>query len=130
MVYKYLKLGITNNDRESVVKDVERILQISFERRESSYWGEYYIAKIDHSQGIQLTYNFIDEGWQEEEYQDCPLLLSIDELAEPEREMWMICNELRYIKPLYMTEVEPNVFFKKYLFQDGVFKLESEYHMK
>lgn len=103
---KFIKLGVLCDDISSVTEEIQKLLQISFSEHESSYWGIYNLAKISESENIRILYNFVDDDWQEEDYKDCSLLIELNQLNEPEKLMKILCENLSYIVPLYMREVE------------------------
>lgn len=127
MINKYLKLGIMKNDIKNVTKDLENILNVKFEEHESSYWGEYNVANISEKEKVKITYNYVDEDWQEEEFKEYPLLLELNRMRDPEKMMGKLCESLDYITPLYLKVVEARVYTKKYYFINGRFELVDEY---
>lgn len=114
------------NDMENVTTDLENILNVKVEEHESSYWGEYKILNLTETGRIKITYNYIDDDWQEKEFKEYPLLLELNRLNDPEKIMKILCENFDYIKPLYLEEVETKVCTKKFYFQNGRFILIDE----
>lgn len=107
MTNKYLKFGIQNEDMQLVTEDLQKLLNISFEEHESSYWGEYNIAKLSKFESIRLIYNNdMDDDWQEEDFKQYPLLLEFNGINEPEKMLSLLCENLSYICLLYMDEID------------------------
>ncbi|BFH13033.1 hypothetical protein WJ0W_002614 [Paenibacillus melissococcoides] len=130
MTNRYLKFGISIDDMELVSRDLQNLLNIRFEEHESSYWGEYCLAQLSETESIRLIYYYIDDDWQEEEFKEYPLLLEFNRINEPEQILFFLCDNLSYIFPLYMDEIEAKVSSKRYTFQNGKFKLEYEHLTK
>ncbi|MGG0824583.1 hypothetical protein ABE099_17110 [Paenibacillus turicensis] len=127
MTNKYLKFGIQNEDMQLVTEELQKILNISFEEHESSYWGEYNIAKLSKSESIRLIYNnYMDDDWQEEDFKQYPLLLEFNGINEPEKMLYLLCENLPYISLLYMDEFDGDDSFKRYIFENGEFVLDQE----
>lgn len=116
-----------NDDIDIVTKDLQNILNLHFEKQESSYWGEYTAAQLSEKESIRLIYNYVDNDWQEEEFKEYPLLLELNRLKELEEIMFLLCDKLSYIIPLYLDEIEAKVSSKRYIYQNGQFKLVYEY---
>lgn len=64
---------------EFVKKIMEELLDIKFEGRDSSYWGEYYISRNDSDEVIRIIENLdpIDEEPIYPEFSDYPVLMHI-----------------------------------------------------
>lgn len=124
---KYVKLGVLIDDLEAVTEEIKNLLKIPFSHHESDYWGLYNLAEIEEKGTIRIVNNFVDEDWQVEDRKDCPLLIELNRLHEPEKITKMICENLSYIVPLHMEEIEPGEYIRKYIFADGQPKLVDEY---
>ncbi|MFW5436753.1 hypothetical protein [Paenibacillus apiarius] len=129
MTNRYLKFGISIDDMELVTKDLQNLLNICFEEHESSYWGEYNVAQLSETESIKLVYNYIDDDWQEEEFKEYPLLLELNRITEPEKMLYLLCENLSYIFLLYMDEIDAKVSSRRYVLENGKFKLVYE-HLK
>ncbi|TKI54118.1 hypothetical protein E8L90_00860 [Brevibacillus antibioticus] len=115
---------------ELVSKDLQNLLNICFEEHESSYWGEYNVAHLSETESIRLVYNYIDDDWQEEEFKEFPLLLELNRILEPEKMMYFLCKNLSYISLLYMDEIDAKVSSRRYVIENGQFKLVYEHLRK
>jgi len=124
---KYVKIGMKQDDIEKVTNDVEALLNVRFTKYESSYWGIYNLVHLSESEEIKLGYNYVDDDWREEEYKDCPLILELNNLQQPEEMVNLLCDKLSYAIPLYMRVITPGVSLKKYIFDNGQTKLVFEY---
>jgi hypothetical protein len=113
-----------------VSKDLQNILNICFEEHESSYWGEYNVAQLSETESIRLVYNYIDDDWQEEDFKEYPLLLEFNRINEHEKILDILYENLSYISLLYMDEIESKVSSRRYVLEDGKFKLVYEYLKK
>lgn len=129
MTNRYLKFGISIDDMELVTKDLQNLLNICFEEHESSYWGEYNVAQLSETESIKLVYNYIDDDWQEEGFKEYPLLLELNRINEPEKMLYFLCENLSYIFLLYMDEIDAKVSSRRYVLENGKFKLVYE-HLK
>ncbi|MGG3283325.1 hypothetical protein [Paenibacillus solani] len=127
---KYLKFGISIDDMKYVTKDLQNLLNIRFEEHESSYWGEYNVAQLSETESIRLIYNYIDDDWQEEDFKEYPLLLELNRINEPEKMLDLLCENLSYIYLLYMDEIDAKVSSRRYVLENGNFKLVYEYLKK
>ncbi|NMM51579.1 hypothetical protein [Paenibacillus aquistagni] len=123
---RYLKFGVSNDDMELVTKDLQKLLNICFEEHESSYWGEYNVAQLSETENIRLIYNYIDDDWQEEDFKEYPLLLELNRINEPEKMSHLLCEHLSYICLLYMDEIDAKVSSRRYVLENGKFKLVYE----
>jgi|GEM_PF-1236196 len=130
MTNRYLKFGISIDDMELVTKDLQKLLNICFEEHESSYWGEYNVAQLSESESIRLVYNYIDDDWQEEEFKEYPLLLELNRVNEPEKMLNLLCENLSYIFLLYMDEIDAKVSSRRYILENGKYKLVYEHWKK
>lgn len=124
---RYLKFGISINDTKLVTKDLQNLLHICFEEHESSYWGEYHVAQLSETESIRLIDNFIDDDWQEEEFKEYPLLLELNRVNEPEKLLHLLCENLPYISLLYLDEIDAKVSSRRYVLENGNFKLIHEH---
>jgi hypothetical protein len=70
--------GIKTDDLELAKTLVEDVLG-QMEPHESSYIGEYYLRTVSNEENYVLQPNFCDGDWTEEDYQDCGILLYINE---------------------------------------------------
>ncbi|PAD66435.1 hypothetical protein CHH83_24045 [Bacillus sp. 7586-K] len=127
---KYVKIGIKIDDLDRVTNDLEELLGVNFTKHESSYWGLYNLVHLSESENIKIGYNFVDDDWREEDYKDCPLILELNNLKQPEEMVDIVCNNLSYVIPLYMRVINPGVSFKDYIFENGYTKLVYEHFMK
>ncbi|MGN7942141.1 hypothetical protein [Virgibacillus sp. 6R] len=127
---KYVKIGIKQDDIDKVTNDVEALLNVRFTKHESSYWGLYNLVQLSESEEIKLGYNYVDDDWREEDYKDCPLILELNNLQQPEEIVDLLCDNLPYAIPLYMRVITPGVSLKKYIFENGHTKLVYEYFKK
>lgn len=127
---KNVKLGIPFDDIDAVTKDIEKMLHIQFTEHESSYWGIYNLAKLSETENIRILYNFVDDDWQEEDHKDLSILIELNRLNEPEKIVKLLSENLPYIVPLYLEEVESRKFIRRYKYEDGLFKLDYEYIFK
>jgi hypothetical protein len=116
-INKYMTLGILKDNIHDITKDLQNILNVHFEEHESSYWGEYTVAILSERESIKLTYNYVDDDWQEE-FKQYPLLLKLNRVKEPEKMMNLLCSKLSYITPLYLEEIEARVGRRKYYNDD------------
>ncbi|MFX3633291.1 MAG: hypothetical protein ACE3L7_30520 [Candidatus Pristimantibacillus sp.] len=129
MMNRYLKFGISIDDMKLVTNDLQNLLNICLEEHESSYWGEYNVAQLSETESIRLVYNYIDDDWQEEEFKEYPLLLELNRINEPEKMVYFLCEHLSYIFLLYMDEIDAKVSSRRYVLENGNFKLVYE-HLK
>ncbi|MFP3885084.1 hypothetical protein U8V97_06405 [Priestia filamentosa] len=117
-INKYMTLGICKDNIHNITKDLQSILNVHFEEHESSYWGEYNVAILSEKENIRITYNYVDEDWQEEDFKQYPLLLKLNRVKEPEKIMNLLCSKLSYVTPLYLEEIEARVGRRKYYDSD------------
>ncbi|MBA4536576.1 hypothetical protein H1Z61_05280 [Bacillus aquiflavi] len=101
---KYIKLGVTIDDLDAVTNDLENLLHIQFAKHDSSYWGIYNKVMLSDSEEMRLGFNFVDEDWREEEHKDCPLILELNRLKQPEKMVKFLCEHLPYLIPLKMKD--------------------------
>lgn len=127
---KYVKIGIKQDDIDKVTNDVEALLNVRFTKHESSYWGIYNLVLLSESEEIKLGYNYVDDDWREEDYKDCPLILELNNLQQPEEIVDVLCNNLSYVTPLYMRVINPGVSLRNYIFENGFTKLVFEHFIK
>lgn len=127
---KYVKIGIKQDDIDKVTNDVEALLKVRFTKHESSYWGLYNLVQLSESEEIKLGYNYVDDDWREEDYKDCPLILELNNLQQPEEMVDVLCNNLSYVIPLYMRVINPGVSLRNYIFENGFTKLVFEHFIK
>ncbi|RAS80059.1 hypothetical protein A4U60_15395 [Priestia endophytica] len=113
-----MTLGILKDNIHNITKDLQKILNVRFEEHESSYWGEYNVAILSEKANIRITYNYVDEDWQEEDFKQYPLLFKLNRVNEPEKIMNLICSKLSYVTPLYLEEIEARIGRRKYYSDD------------
>jgi hypothetical protein len=130
MSKKYIKLGATIDDLDKVTRELSGLLQVTFTEDESSYWGIYNAAMLSPSEKIKIGSNFVDDDWTVEDRKDSPLIVDLNGLQNPEETMQLLCDSLSYLEPLNMTESQPGISSKNYVFDDGEFNLVSEHFYK
>ena len=75
--------GITDTDIDTAAQILPEALGIAFEPHDSSFWGEYYLARRgdygDYEEEFILmdNYNQMEEDWNEHAFQQYPLLLEV-----------------------------------------------------
>lgn len=81
--------GFDKGDLELVRAEVQRMLGVCFEEHESSYLGEYYLAKTEQSETVQLMANFnpAEQELNEPEFPNMPVLAHITDIRDDERSM-------------------------------------------
>lgn len=81
--------GFGKDDLELVRAEVQRMLGVCFEEHESSYLGQYYLAKTEQGETLQLMANFnpVEQELNEPEFPDMPVLVHITDIRDEERSM-------------------------------------------
>lgn len=130
MSNRYVKIGIKCEDLQKTRIILEDILGIQFIEHESSYTGIYYLCKLSDSQNIQLVNNFQDGDWTEEKYNNCPLIVELNYLKEPEKVVSKILNNVEEAIFIKAHEIETGVSLKVFDWADGQFKLIREISLK
>lgn len=130
MINVYVTYAVASSDLYVVRDDLERVLQVHFDLHDSSYWGEYFLAKLPDSQKIKIGFNYVDEDWREEEYKEYPILLELNRLKNLEEVMDKINSHFDYLIPIRKEEIESGNFVKSYIFVDGKPTLISERSLK
>ena len=72
--------GITNTDIDTAAQILPDAIGMPFEPHDSSYWGEYYLARTENRKEkftLKENYNLMEEDWNEPDFQQYPLLLSV-----------------------------------------------------
>lgn len=79
--------GIRDCDLESAREQIQRILGVQFEGHESSYWGEYYLAKTASGESVQLApnRNEAEEELNEPDFPDVLLLVNVTDILDDDR---------------------------------------------
>lgn len=126
----YVTYGTVKNDMDEVKSDLEKVLNIQFEPRESSYWDEYYLFESKDNQAIQVYYNFVDGDWLEYDFKQYPVLIKLMNLKNLEEVMRAIKKELPYVKPIRKKKIIPGVKVKNYTFIDDRPLLVSERELR
>ncbi|MBB5020696.1 hypothetical protein HNQ59_004021 [Chitinivorax tropicus] len=122
-IYDYY--GIRENDTTVAVRQLALALGIEFSLHESSFWGEYFRADIGGGGCIRIISNFYDGDWHKEEYRQYPLLLEINEIADPDTVMQLILR-IEGIDFLYRSEVEEKRWIRRYKYEGEKFLLIDE----
>lgn len=119
----YFIYGAETRNIDLVKNDLERILNVKFELHKSTYWGEYYLAKVSEDQSIRITYNYVDEDWQENEFKNLPVLIELNQLTSLSEVVNKIDQELQYARPLRKMVYIPKEKIREYIFKDGQYVL-------
>lgn len=116
----FQKLLLLESDILHVKDILEKLLNVRFNEHESSYLGIYYISDdIAEIGDIEIKNNYIDEGWQEDEFKDCPIIIHINEVQDNDKILDSIIEKLeKSIKAVFISDVQ-NKYFKKYLYLKG-----------
>jgi hypothetical protein len=72
--------GLTVRDIERVGRTLSRVLELSFQPHESTFWGDYYLAhSSDWKEQLRLLDNFnqLTGAWNKPEFQKYPLILEV-----------------------------------------------------
>jgi len=115
-----INILIKERDMKKIQSTLEQLLDIQFENRESSYWGEYCICKkLNTMKSIQIQYNYVDEDWQFEEFKDCPIVVNLNDILEGDDSFRKILDNVNSIERVFINEVKYNAYHRKYIYQDG-----------
>ena len=85
---KDLRFGFSEKDIFRVRMTLESLLGISFEERESSYYGGRYFRFESPAFGqfiLRDNFDSVENEWIEESHQDLPFLLCISERTDSEK---------------------------------------------
>jgi len=116
----FKKILIKEDDMRKIQLLLEQMLNIEFQKRESSYWGEYCICKnLKTMKSMEIKYNYIDEDWQYEELKNCPIIIYLNETLEEDDCFQKILLEVHSVERVFIIEVKPNIYYRKYIYQDG-----------
>jgi len=80
----FATFGFTETEIDTVRNELERVLQVKFVEHESEFFGEYFAASIG-DEVYKLYSNLLDKDFHEEEFQEYPILFSVDHVQEKER---------------------------------------------
>jgi hypothetical protein len=72
--------GLAERDIDAEALALSQSLSLSFQPHESSFWGDYYLARsADWKEQIRLLENFNDmkNAWNKPEFQKYPLILEV-----------------------------------------------------
>jgi hypothetical protein len=72
--------GITDTDIDTAAQILPDALGMPFEPHDSSYWGEYYLARCGNYEEefiLKENYNQMEEDWNKPDFQQYPLLLDV-----------------------------------------------------
>ena len=72
--------GITDTDIDTAAQILPEALGIAFEPHDSSFGGEYYLARTENRKEkctLKENYNQMEEDWNERAFQQYPLLLNV-----------------------------------------------------
>lgn len=72
--------GLSGRDIDKGAHVLSRTLALSFQPHESTFWGDYYLARnSDWSEQLRLLENFnqTTNAWNKPEFQKYPLILEV-----------------------------------------------------
>ncbi|MDX2139165.1 MAG: hypothetical protein SF123_13840 [Chloroflexota bacterium] len=86
MTKSYDLYGFTLDTIEIVARKLEVVLEVQFERRNSSFLSEYYVSGKSNGENFQLLFNRNDEDedaegeayWHEPEFKSYPVILRVN----------------------------------------------------
>lgn len=128
-MYIYDFYGINFNNEKLMIKSLSDFFGIKLESHESSFWGNYFLAKFIDRGEVKLIKNFHEEDneWHYPDYKEFAWILQV---SEANNMNYIFNNLLSYYSEevdfLYRTEVEPLKSFKKYSFENDNFVMISK----
>jgi hypothetical protein len=116
---KFDVYGFKTNDLELVKSWIEPIIGF-LKPCESSYIGEYYRLDVSSTENYVLQPNYCDEDWTEEEYQDCEVILHVNQALRGdeirEKITSLLEGKVEFIRRTVVTEDRWN---REYKYIDG-----------
>ncbi|MDX2140791.1 MAG: hypothetical protein SF123_22090 [Chloroflexota bacterium] len=101
----YDTYGFENDDIESLVWELGNVLRVTFERRDSSFLGDYFRARGINQETFQLLFNHNtadedmdeDDYWHEPEFKSYPVLLRVNNTSRPQH-IFDIISRLNHLR--------------------------------
>ncbi len=121
----YETYGFETSELVALKVTLENALAIDFDKHDSEFYGEYYLAKLDSGESYKLYLNKIDGDYHEDAHPKCEILLDI---SSPVKVGGFIKTNNKYDiggVALNRCEIEGGIA-KNYRFQDGVAILVAE----
>ena len=72
--------GIPGTDMDTAAQLLPGVLGLPLEPHESSYWGDYYLARSENRKEkftLKENYNLMEEDWNRSDFKQYPLLLEV-----------------------------------------------------
>ena len=100
--------GLDHNDLEQARRDLEAVLGLSFEVRESSYHGDYYGTWAPGKESFMLKRNIdlLDGEALEAEHPEMPLLLYVEYTDRADELQALFSAELPNLKHLWRVSAK------------------------
>ncbi|WP_202745462.1 hypothetical protein [Acinetobacter pittii] len=121
--------GVNYNNEEDMISDLSEILGVVFVPHDSSFWGDYFLAKIDEKGKCKIFQNFnpCENEWNYPDYQHAEWILEINGTEKMDyffNKLLVDANPNVFF--LYRSEVEALNYIREYEFKDGSFKMINE----
>ncbi|MBJ6351290.1 MULTISPECIES: hypothetical protein [unclassified Acinetobacter] len=130
---KYDYYGVSYDNEENMILKLSEILGVVFIPHDSSFWGDYFLAKIDGKAECRLFQNFnpCEDEWNYPDHKHVEWILEVDGICEIDNIFNKLLNEANSnVFLLYRSEVEALNYSRRYKFKDGNFKLIREFFFK
>jgi hypothetical protein len=130
---KFDYYGVSYDNENDMVSKLSKILGIVFIPHDSSFWGDYFLAKIGGNGKCRLFQNFnpCEDDWNYPDHKHVEWIMEINGTPEMDNIFNKLLNEAESnIFLLYRSEVEALNYIKEYEFKDGDFKLVNEVFCK
>ena len=126
----YDTYGFEESSLEEIQRELEKLLEIEFQLRYSSYMGNYSSYKGKHGEKYELLNNYSEEeGWVFDECKNLTVILRIDDspIANDLRKLlFSKIDNVSFIKRAVIVKDNEKLITRTYRFVENKDKLISE----
>ena len=126
----YDTYGFKEFSLDEVQEQLEKLLEIKFELRHSSYKGDYCLYRGIHREKYELVNNYTEEeGWVLDERKDITVILRVNyspRADELRKILLSAMNSILFLKRTTLTRNNEKLWDRKYYFINGRDKLVFE----
>ena len=119
----YDTYGVKEFSLDEVQKQLEKLLEIKFELRYSSYKGDYCLFRRNNKEKYEIVNNYTEEeGWVLDERKDISVILDVSNAPQPNELRKLLLSKINnalFIERIVITENSEGKWKETYHYIDG-----------